>query len=117
MNKSDMLRLLNTPGTIEAKFKQGFETFDVAIKVVESTKGRVAYLELIPLLPIRKFYLDYYRQHISVIKNSAGQYTGFEIWQLSAAGYMKLFYPFGKVKFICHYPEKFYNPQPLNTND
>ena len=111
-----MLRLLNTPGIIEAKFKYGFQTYNVGIEVLKDLHKEPTLISF-PMLCTYYFHINYYKKSISIVKNSVGQITGFEFWERCAIGYMKLFIPFGKVKFICHYPKKYYNPQTLKTND
>ena len=107
-----MLRLLNIPGIIEAKFKKGFMTYNVVIDVNPSKDGTTCLIS-VPLLPNYRHYLEDQRKHISVVENIKGQITGFKFWDFCAVGYMELFIPFGKVKFVCHYPSQYYKPQTI----
>jgi hypothetical protein len=115
MKKVDMIRLLNTDGIIEAKFKQGFTIFNVIIEVVNHE--HIQYISAFELLPYNGYALNKSRTHLSIVKNIRNQITGLELWKESPAGYLRLFYPFGKVKFICHYPKRYYNPQTIYRNE
>lgn len=114
MKKTDMLRLLETEGFIEAKFKMGFKIYPVVINVRKN--GDEHYLNGLPFIPYVKREFEYQERYMSIVKNNQGVITGLEFWDESPAGYVKLFYPFGKIKFICHYPPQYYKPQTIIGN-